>query len=291
MRERLKIPEIVEVQVQVDGLQLVVGEKIQTIEIKDRANVLLSHYPNHFRDALVGHIVNKVWRTGKYIIFELREPKGASKDVQYLYLLVHLGMSGAFLINTEHRHERVIFNLSRTTLTYKDMRYFGNLKIFTAPELVRYIESRKLGVDALTSNKYEIEMALIKKIYERKNANKPIKQLLLDQTIISGLGNIYANEVLFEAGIHPLKTPSELGFADLKEIAKHVESILKLSYQVGGSSVKDFTGTGEEIGKFSDYMKVYGRKNKPCMDCNTIIQTVKVEGRSSFYCPTCQRWE
>jgi formamidopyrimidine-DNA glycosylase len=237
---------------------------------------------------LEGSRITHIFRTGKYIIMELKKAQRWSNDAEYLYLLTHLAMSGAYLINTTHRHERIKFTLDDNVLIYKDMRYFGTLKILDADGLKSYIESKKLGVDAFTKTRYDFEMQLIKKVYEPRYKRKTIKNLLLDQTIISGLGNIYACEVLFASGIHPLKTPAEIGFNEIKLLARNIEGIIALSYEVGGSSIKDYTGVDGQEGGFSEYMEVYGRKGQPCNACKSTIEVVKVDGRSSFYCPTCQ---
>jgi len=259
------------------------------VEYFGRANVLIDRHEYVFAKALEGSRITNIFRIGKYIIMELRDASKGFEEAKYLYLLTHLGMSGAYLINQEHKHQRIIFKLTNKKLVYKDMRYFGNLKLFDSEGLQRYIYSRKLGVDALTSSKYEIEMQLVKKVYEPKYKYQPIKKLLLDQTILSGLGNIYANEVLHAARIHPEQTPNDLTFIDMKHIANASHSIMNLSYEVGGSSIKDYSHTDGSSGGFSEYMQVYGRKGEKCNECGEgIIRVVKVDGRSSFYCPICQ---
>lgn len=281
------MPEIVEVQVQVDGLQNIVGEIIEKIKIQDGGEVIAKNDDN-FIEILEGSMIEKVFRIGKYIVFELSKVQNQSNKRDFFYMLVHLGMTGGFLINKLHPHERIIFQLKKVNLYYWDIRKYGSILILDADQLKRYINLRKLGIDALNASKYEIELSLIQEIYKPKNLKKHIKVLLLDQSIISGLGNIYANEVLFRSKIHPLSTPEDISWDDVKYLAAQISKVVNEAYKLGGSSIKDYANVYGEKGSFQKHHYVYGRKGKPCKNCNTKIERVQIEGRSTFYCPTCQ---
>jgi formamidopyrimidine-DNA glycosylase len=283
----MKIPEIVEVQVQVDGLQEIVGEMIHKVQVEDGGEVIIKH--NEIFESFLEHSqIKQIFRIGKYIVFELYKEQTGQEQGTYFYMLVHLSMTGGFLINKLHPHERIVFDLGKVSLYYKDTRKFGSILLLDADQLNYYINSRNLGEDALNASKYEIEMKLIKDLYGPKNLDKDIKSLLLDQTIISGLGNIYANEALFMSGIHPEETPRNIGWNKMPVLAEHISTIVHVSYGHGGSSIRDYTDPHGKKGFFQNILYVYGRKGKPCKLCETPIEKISIDGRSTFFCPTCQ---
>jgi formamidopyrimidine-DNA glycosylase len=236
-------------------------------------------------DHLTDGRIERIFRSGKYIVFEISKAKIDSNEFDYMYMLVHLGMTGGFLINEQHNNTRIAFKIGYHTVVYYDIRKFGSIKILNSDELVSYISSRKLGIDAFNSNKYQIEMILMDAFYKK---SRKVRSLLLDQTIISGLGNIYVNEVMFRCGIHPEALTNQVIFDDVTCLASQIEEVLKESYAVGGSSIKDYMDVNRKKGHFQDHLLVYGRKNKPCKICESIIEKIEVSGRSSFFCPTCQ---
>lgn len=277
------IPEVVEVQVQVDGLQKLIGCQIHSVSIHEGGEKIIKS--KQFEEAVESSRIFQIMRIGKYIVFTLIKAKNESGDDEYVYMLVHLGMTGGFYLHKPNDHTRVTFKVDEYALNYWDIRKFGSIKAFNADELVRYISSKKLGVDALNSSKFEIEMALVDKFYGN---NKNLKTLLLNQTIISGLGNIYANEALFRSGLHPELIPSEISLDDIKCLASQIKEVVIESYEAGGSSIKDYRNVLGEKGSYQEQHMVYGRKGYPCKTCGTTIEKISIEGRSTFYCPSCQ---
>lgn len=281
------MPEIVEVQIQTDGLQEIVNQTIKEVKLHDGAKAVIK-YTGDFEKSLEGSRIEQIFRIGKYIVFELSKAQTESNKRDFLYMLVHLAMTGGFLINKLHSHTRITFQLEKDTLYYNDTRKFGSILILNADGLKRYISLRKLGEDALNASKYEIEIRLIEELFKPKNKNRSIKSLLLDQSIICGLGNIYANEVLFRSGIHPLLTPKDISLDDISRIAAQISEVLNESYKMGGSSIRDYSNVHGEKGKYQNHYYVYRRNGKPCRKCGTEIEKIEIEGRSTFYCSVCQ---
>jgi formamidopyrimidine-DNA glycosylase len=293
LKEVIRIPEIVEVQVQVDGLQRILGQKIRKVQVNEDSTRLLNVHPETFQACLEGSTIDQIWRTGKYIVWELgkdlEKSKSGKKEQQWQYLVTHLIMTGGYMVNKLHPHERIIYELSRDTLYYGDKRKWSHVNLFDTDELKFHFKKANLGIDTLMANKLEIEKEMVEKIYQRKYMNKAIKEILLDQTVISGLGNIYVAEVLHHANIHPLDTPGHLSWGDLETISESIKYIIPLAYSVRGSSIKDYTDTSGEGGGFAKLIKVYGKAGQICKTCNCQnIHVVVIKGRKSFFCPYCQ---
>lgn len=268
-----------------DGLQKLVGETIKSAQFHEDGRVVFKGEQDFTLDDLVGGKIQHIFRSGKYIIFEISKAKNDSDELEYMYMLAHLGMTGGFLISLESNHVRVSFNMGDYLFSYYDIRKFGSIKILNSIQLAKYVSSKKLGIDALLSNKYEIEMHLVEKFFKY---NHQIKRMLLDQSIISGLGNIYVNEVLFRSGIHPKTKPKDLMFDDIKCLSAQIVKTLNESYLAGGSSIKDYYDVHGIKGSFQNFLYIYGRKDQPCKICETKIVKIEIAKRSTYFCPTCQ---
>jgi formamidopyrimidine-DNA glycosylase len=282
------MPEIVEVQVQTDGLQAIVGHHLKNIEYVSEHNIVQGVSEFEFKSILMGARIEDISRTGKYIVIELSKAKKGSDD-EWWYLLIHFTMTGGFTYK-KHKNSRISFEFEEFDdwkLYYKDDRKWSKIWLYSGDQLVDHINSKKLGVDVLEANAYDIEMELISKI-NRSNKLITIKDLLLDQTTLSGLGNIYANEVLFHSKIHPALFASELTFDQIQKLSKSIVGVIQASYEAGGSSIKDFTDIFGNPGTYQDHHRVYGRKGLPCFNCKNKIERYAI-GRSTFYCPHCQR--
>ena len=210
-------------------------------------------------------------------------------DLDGYYLLSHLRMEGKYFIKPLNesiaKHEHVIFTLSdNTTLRYHDTRKFGRMKLIKKEDIKDCEEINKQGLEP--GDKKLNKEYLLNKF---KNKRLPIKTVLLDQTIISGLGNIYADEVLFESKINPLKKANEINLKEADSICKSSRIIIDNAIKCGGTTIRSYTSSLNVIGHYQDYLKVHKRENKECLTCNSKIKRIKVNQRSTYYCPKCQK--
>ena len=220
-------------------------------------------------------------------------------------MLVHLGMTGKFFFldrtNTKYKtsfyynideekdkkHDRVIFNLSNNQkLIYNDVRKFGFIKFLNKDQLSENLHLKKLGPEPLHK---KFTFNYFKKYTLGKN--RAIKETLMNQEFVSGLGNIYANEILFFSKIKPTKKTKDLSDKDIKKVIKFTKKILFKAIKLGGSSIKDFSSDNGKKGLFQQYFSVYGRKGEKCFNktCNSNIIKIVIGNRASFYCPKCQK--
>ena len=228
---------------------------------------------NFFKDNLINNYFIDIKRKGKYLIFETNNN----------YLISHLRMEGKFNIKDKDdiitKHEHVIFYFDDFTLRYDDTRKFGRMKLINKDELESYFNN--LGPDANNVND-------INEIYNKihKSSNM-IKTILLDQSIISGIGNIYADEILFDSKISPFKKGKEITKEELESILKSSKKILNEAIKYKGTTIKSFTSAYHQKGSYQNYLKVH-TKNK-CSICNSNIIKTKINGRSTYYCEVCQK--
>jgi formamidopyrimidine-DNA glycosylase len=216
-----------------------------------------------------GRRIRHLGRAGKYLLFELDEGT----------LSVHLRMTGKLLWNgTPGPYTRAVFELDRGCVCFDDMRQFGRIEwAATLPAGVR-----KLGPEpfALTAAEFAARLR------ERRGAVKP---LLLDQRFVAGIGNIYADESLHRARIHPLQAASELTLARAKRLHTAIVDVLNDAIHAGGSSISDYVNATGEAGTFQVSHLVYGRAGEPCAHCRTAIERIVVGQRGTHFCPRCQR--
>jgi formamidopyrimidine-DNA glycosylase len=245
---------------------------------------------------IIGLKIKKITRRSKYLLFYFNKS---------IVMLVHLGMTGKIFYfnrkNTKYKtsfyynideekdkkHDRVIFYLSNNQkLIYNDVRKFGFIKFLDKNQISKNIHFKKLGPEPL-SKKFTLN-------YFRKyilGKNRVIKETLMDQKFVSGLGNIYANEILFFSKIKPIKKTKDLLDKDIKKIIKFTKKILSKAIKLGGSSIKDFSSGNGKKGKFQQHFNVYGRKGEKCYNktCNNNIIKIVIASRASFYCSKCQK--
>lgn len=271
------MPELPEVETVVRGLQKAVTEcQITDVQVF-RENPITPLSTDVFCQQLIGKTIESVTRRAKYIIFHL-QPE--------LYLLAHLRMTGKFIVTQPlaepHKHHRVWFQLGQDALMiFEDMRCFGTLEL--VPSLDDCSKLTQLGVEPLSS---ALTVQHLQQCF--LNSSTSVKNLLLDQKKVVGVGNIYASEVLFDSKISPLRKGQDLSSTDIKKMIHSIKKILKKAIQKNGTSISDFRKVDEKTGEFQNFLKVYGKTEKPCPKCSTPIQRIKQQQRSSFYCPTCQ---
>jgi len=230
------------------------------------------------RRALVGSRLDNVHRHGKYLILNFQD--GPAGDA---HLMVHLRMTGQIFIMEDYipdKHVHLCFDFEGLAVHYRDIRKFGRLTLVDdgrEPAALAHI-----GPDMLL-----VRFAAWRERIAHRKA--PIKALLLDQGIASGLGNIYVDESLFLAGIHPLARPVDLSEEQLREVLKRAKQVLRLSINHGGTTFLNFKNFHGKPGNFRRKLRVYGRKGQPCRNCGTPLEGLRVGGRSSCYCTICQK--
>lgn len=276
------MPELPEVEtVRLALSKLIKNTKVIEVEIfrKDlRWKIKNTLKKNLKNDILIGS-----YRIGKYILIPTFRDN---------ILLIHLGMSGQIKIRNKkeillkHDHIRITIESSNKNfyyIIYNDPRRFGYIDLFNKNEIKKHFLLKNLGVDPF-SKKFNKEYLF--QIF--KNRSKNIKNSLIDQNIVAGIGNIYASEILFKAKINPFRNVNNLMDEDLKSIIKSTRSILKKSITLGGTTIKDHTQPNGKLGYFKQKLQVYGKKNEKCNICNQMLVMCYISKRSTYYCNQCQ---
>lgn len=277
------MPELPEVETVARGLQReVAGQKILGVTLGKTDFI---DNPEALERELPGRIILRVERYGKFMLLRLSSNHAMNADHEESALLVHLGMTGSLAPQAasapQRKHTHVVMQIGDgRELRYVDPRRFGRMAYLTGELLLR--ELQRFGADPLEADFSEF----IARIQRRKCR---IKALLLDQTVLRGVGNIYADESLWKAKIHPAQLGSRLSRQQLKELYGVVQTILKKAILLRGSSISDFLDADGEPGEYQQHHRVYGREGKPCFRCKTIICRTIVAGRSSYFCPNCQK--
>ena len=287
------MPELPEVEIVKRSLKNKVKyKKIKKIIITNRN--LRFKIQKNFEKLLEERSITSVSRFSKYIILTLDN---------HIYCLIHLGMSGTLhlidykkkekitnlsfynskILPKKHNHVKIKF--SNFTIIYNDPRRFGFFKLLkNKKELKKYFQ--RSGPEAISS-KFNFKYVKYKLINKKKN----IKNFLLDQYFVSGIGNIYANEILFYSKIKPFKIAKKLRSKEIKKLIKYSKLVLNLAIKFGGSSIRDFKNAKGISGSFQNKFKVYDRENKYCLrkNCKGKIIKMFISNRSSFFCKSCQK--
>ena len=287
------MPELPEVEIVKRSLKNTVKyKKIKKIIVKNRN--LRFKIQRDFEKILEGRIISNVSRFSKYVIIVLDNLK---------YCLIHLGMTGTLhIVNFKQKkevtnlsfyqsktlpekHNHIKIKFSNFMIIYNDPRRFGFFKILDNKiELEKYFN--KYGPEAISDN---FNSKYIKNKFLNKKKN--IKNCLLDQNFVSGIGNIYANEILFLCKINPFKLANKIGDKEINKLAKYTKLVLNLAIKFGGSTIKDFKNIKGKSGLFQKEFKVYDRENKSCLRkyCKGKIVKIFISNRSSFFCKFCQK--
>lgn len=277
------MPELPEVETVANGVhQRVHGQTILSVWTSNKPQTFKSP-PAEIAEVLTGSRIERVHRVGKTIVVELtRKPvksDSEAADAQAQFL-VHLGMTGRLLVSTPETevppHTHAILTLSGgKEIRFVDARRFGRLSVVSAP----YTGT---GREPLTIP-LEDFIALF------RNRKTPIKAALLNQKLLHGVGNIYADEALFHAGIRPRRQAGRLTRHELTRLRAALVKVLKQAIKLGGSSVSDYVDAEGVAGFFQLHHRVYSRTGQPCRVCSTPIERIVVGGRSTHFCPTCQK--
>ncbi|MFY9724110.1 MAG: bifunctional DNA-formamidopyrimidine glycosylase/DNA-(apurinic or apyrimidinic site) lyase [Bryobacteraceae bacterium] len=263
------MPELPEVETVVRSIAPLVGRRIVSVEFRG-ARILRGGDPERMAARLAGRRIGAIRRYGKFILVSL---SGGG------YLLLHLGMTGRLLLGGEPaKHTHAIFTLDRGVLQFDDSRQFGAIEVhedFPA-------RMARLGPEPL-------EIAPEDFARDLRRRHTRVKALLLNQAFVRGVGNIYADEALFRAGIHPLAKTARLRRDRAIRLHQALAEVLSEAIAAGGSSISDYVDAEGRRGFFQVNHRVYQRTGEPCVNCGTPIRRVLVAQRSSHFCPRCQR--
>ena len=283
------MPELPEVETVRRGLAPVMeGQRITLAEV-NRPD-LRWPFPDRMADRLTGALIERLRRRSKYILADLDTGET---------LLIHLGMSGRMLISGamlgdfhhDHpapaKHDHVVLHMGQgARITFNDARRFGAMDLMGTPDADAHWLMRDLGPEPFANDFNEDYL-----VARLKGRNTPIKSALLDQRIVAGLGNIYVCEVLHRAGIHPARKAGRIASVRVADLVPLIRQVLKEAIAAGGSSLRDYRQADGELGYFQHGFAVYGRMGEPCVTpgCGGTVARIVQSGRSSFFCPQCQR--
>lgn len=254
----------------------ILGRKIKNVNVL--YDKIVESNLDDFKKILPGLTFKDILRRGKWLIFDLGD----------YYLCSHLRMEGKYFIKPSSeeivKHEHIIFSLDdNNDLRYHDTRKFGRMDLVKKEDLEKVEGVHKQGIEPISDD-------LTKEyLYEKfKKSNKYIKTLLLDQTIISGLGNIYADEVLFGASIKPTRRGSSIKLNECQKIVDASRKIILKAMEEGGTTIRSYTSSLGVTGNYQDFLMVHQRKGEECKVCHNIIKKIIVDGRGTYYCSKCQ---
>jgi len=271
------MPELPEVETTRRGLErLLVGQRIRTAIVRKRA--LRFRIPRLLPRILTGATIRALTRRGKYLLIDCGNGT----------LIVHLGMSGRLFVADDatpvspHDHFELVLENGRV-VRLRDPRRFG-LVLWQPGNPLTHTLLARIGPEPLSP---AFNGGVLHEATRKRNA--AIKQVLMDSRTIAGLGNIYANEALFRAGIHPRTRACRLSASHCARLAEKIRETLELAIDAGGSTLRDYVASDGQAGYFQDQFLVYGRAGEHCHRCGTRIKGMRQGQRSTFYCPKCQK--
>lgn len=273
------MPELPEVETVKETLKsIVLDKKIKNVEVL-YSNIIASPTKEQFIEELKGEIIHDIHRRGKWLVFELSN----------YYLLSHLRMEGKYILRSNRdayeKHEHVIFEFDdKVQLRYKDTRKFGRMHLIKKEELTTCKALIDIGMepfDEKLNSKYLLEKYKTKRL--------PIKTVLLDQSIIAGIGNIYADEILFLCFINPLKKACEITEKEAMDIIQYTREVLKKAIASGGTTIRSYESSEGVHGRFQQELLVHNKEHECCPNCKKKIIKITVGGRGTYYCKNCQK--
>jgi formamidopyrimidine-DNA glycosylase len=271
------MPELPEVEVVKEGLKKIIkpSDTIEKIEFlrKDLRWVL----PHASAKKIKGQKILNLFRRAKYILLETED----------FYLISHLGMTGSWRKDVARKlHDHIVLRLtSGTQLIYNDPRRFGVFDIIEKQKLQNDKKFKHLGPEPLLRDEFTAAY-----LFKKSRARKvPIKSFIMDQKVVVGVGNIYASEALYLAGVRPLASAAKLSKLQSEALVLAIQQILTKAIELGGSSIRDYKQASGEAGGFQDHHFVYGRDKQPCRKCRGLIRSKVLSGRNTFWCVKCQK--
>ena len=276
------MPELPEVENVVLGLKnLIKNYIITSVRIKE-ANLIAYPELHEFQKQIKNRKIKDITRRGKYILIHLVEDK---------IMVIHLRMTGKLLVKSSdealEKHTHIIFKLSQNTdLRFNNVRKFGRIYLIDSDNYEAAGGLSELGPEPLAP---DFSFEKFKELFKGRTAK--IKSLLLNQKFIAGLGNIYTDEVLYRSDVYPKKHADKLTEKELKKIYNNIRKILKLGIKYNGTTFSDYVNAFGEKGSFQEKLQVYQKEGEKCHKCKERITKDKVSGRSTYYCPNCQKNE
>lgn len=273
------MPELPEVETVKESLKCrLVGRKIKNVNIL-WDNIIAYPSKEEFIKDINDKIIIDIKRRGKFLLFDLDD----------YYLLSHLRMEGKYFFKNHgdeiNKHEHVIFDLDNDDeLRYMDTRKFGKMYLIKKEDIDKIGPLKDLGLEPWDNNLNSEYL-----INKYKNKRLPIKTVLLDQSIIVGIGNIYADEILFLSKINPLKKCNLLNKEECEKIIKYTKEVLENAIKMGGSTIRTYSSVDGVHGLFQNELLVHGKDKGACPDCNNKIEKIRIGGRGTYYCPKCQK--
>ena len=271
------MPELPEVETVRNYLkQNILNKKIINIDILYPK--MIENDINEFKKKLINNFFIDIQRKGKYLIFVLDK----------YYLISHLRMEGKFFFrhpnDIKNKHEHVFFTLDNgEQLRFHDVRKFGKMYLLSKDNYLNEKPLKDMGYE------YDDSLLTASYLYNKlKSKSIPIKTSLLDQSIITGIGNIYDDEILFLSKISPHRKSNLVTMKECTSIIKNTRTVLNHAIELGGTTIKSFTSSEGVHGLFQNELLVHGKKNGKCPTCGTTLKVDKINGRSSYYCPKCQ---
>tara|TARA_Y100000741_G_scaffold306095_1_gene248463 strand:- start:1474 stop:2292 length:819 start_codon:yes stop_codon:yes gene_type:complete len=269
------MPELPEVQTTVNCLKILINNEITKIKLY--STKLRYYIPKNISKLTKNSQINNIYRIAKYIIIELEN--------NYC-IIIHLGMSGRLILKNNsykhHKHDHVIFIIKKKILIFNDPRKFGFIDLCKTQNLQNLKYFINLGIDPFSKKLNQ------KYLFEKtKNSLVPIKQILLNQKIISGIGNIYASEILFDAKLSPFIKGNQLREIEIITLIKSIRKILRKAINSGGTSIRDYISADGTLGNFQKKFRVYNKEDKLILGFK--IKRVVQYSRSTFYCPEIQK--
>jgi formamidopyrimidine-DNA glycosylase len=274
------VPELPEVETVRVGLEpRLVGRRLERVEISD-SRLTRPYDPREVAAELEGERIASLERRGKYLIVRFETGRA---------LVIHLRMTGTVLhaaggLADDDPYRRAVVKLDDgSDVAYRDVRRFGTWLLLEPGEVDAYIDAR-VGAELL-----DTRPAPDKLLARLANRKAPIKALLLDQRLFAGVGNIYADEALWWARVHPLRPGGELSRDEVAAVLRGVRRALRNGIARQGATLRDYRGASGEAGRMQHEFRVYGRAGEPCIRCGTPIEKTRAGGRGTWYCPGCQR--
>lgn len=273
------MPELPEVETVKEALKKqVLNKRITDVNII-YASIIEYPTTDEFKNKIVNEKINDIKRRGKWLMFEL----------DHYYLLSHLRMEGKYYIRKKgeelekHEHVSLIFD-DDIELRYRDTRKFGRMHLIEKDEIYNRKPLSELGLEPWDK---ELTTTYLKQKYQNKKL--PIKTVILDQGIIVGIGNIYADEILFLSHINPLKKAQELNEQELQAIIDNTKITLEKAIKLGGTTIRSYESSEGVHGRFQNELLVHGKEKDKCPKCGKEIIKIRVGGRGTYYCEECQK--
>ncbi|HKL47738.1 MAG TPA: DNA-formamidopyrimidine glycosylase [Candidatus Izemoplasmatales bacterium] len=272
------MPELPEVETVRQQLKpLIMNRTIIDIDI--RYPKIIQMDIDDFKEALLHQTFTDIGRYGKYLLFELDQ----------LVLVSHLRMEGKYYLYNDlkmlTKHDHIIFYLDNGLfLSYHDVRKFGTMELSDVRDVYELESLKKLGPEV---NDTHINRAKI--FHKIKGSQRAIKSILLDQTVMTGLGNIYVDESLFLSNIHPETLGARLSRKQVNLLIDSAQMVIEKAISLGGTTIRTYHSTMGVDGRFQNALKVHTKKGQPCPVCHQVIEKIKVGGRGTYFCPNCQR--